>query len=272
MEYSTKEFRLHLQGSRLLIRSGLRINVGFLAIFMSSCLAASTVADTIDFGTETAIATFRSEGLVTLDGLGSWNGQPVSETNMPSESQRRLSATFDLFADEASTQHVWLRVSGVVSTQGASWFGGAFVNTILTSIDLDLRTSSASVGILGGDFGNANPGQSLLGNETGSVTETIGWVLSGDRLRTESNYQYGFAEYASVTGAVIQEGGGLFRLALGRSVGDISWSQSGLTAGYGVGNQYIESELLYSNAPVPALPAGLVLAGAGLFTCGRRRR
>ena len=52
---------------------------------------------TIQFDSSTLKASLESSGLYNLIGLGTWNGQPVSPTNMPDHDQRLLVADINLY-------------------------------------------------------------------------------------------------------------------------------------------------------------------------------
>ena len=219
--------------------------VGVLAAYFTTMLACPAV---LDLSNAVPLASYRCEGLVDISTLGSWNGAPVSQTNMPSEYHRLLGAYLDVFPDSSTS--VWLRVRDVISTQGSYWYGSAFTNTLMTRIDLHLTDGTAPIGITGANTDFCNPGQSLLGTLAGPVTSTLGWTLDSNALRTVAASDYGFAEYGWVTGAVIQEGGGLFRLDLSTVWSAVSWQSSSLTVTYGNGNQTVPSTLTFAAVPV----------------------
>lgn len=248
---------------------GSRKSMQVLAPLCASCfLVADADAGIIDFGGRVPLASFEVEDLVDISQLGSWNGAPVTPDNQPSAYHRRLHASLDFFSDETDASQVFLRVSNVVSTQGAWWGGSAFINTLLTSIDLALAAGDGEVGITGVNFDYANPGQSLLGTEVGAVESTLGWQYGTGRLSTASSWTYAFAEFGGVTGGTIQEGGGVFLLGLDHYASSLDWSAASLTLGYGLGNQFLVAQ----NTGVPAPAAALIALAAPMFATHRRRR
>jgi hypothetical protein len=69
---------------------GRAMSVGWIVVVAAVERAAS---DTVDFAGQNPVAEWHAEGLWNMEGLGTFNGQPLSETNQPSTSQRRLACS-----------------------------------------------------------------------------------------------------------------------------------------------------------------------------------
>lgn len=208
-------------------------------LFASLFITSFCFGDNVTF-TRPPLARFKVEGLVDISDLGSWNGEPVTEENQPNEYQRRLSCWIDFFGVPNQWPYeMYLRVSDVVSTQGAYWSGTSFYNTLLTRIKVDFEVENTDIVEVG--FNDANPNQAVLGNGEPPVpvSQTLGWTHTNNTLHTEDPWQYAFAEFGYVYGGVVQEGGGLFRLRLNSNYNEISWSESTITCVYGLENQEI---------------------------------
>ena len=115
--------------------------LGFARAALVVAVAAAAVqAAEKTFENDVHVATFRSAGLYDLVGLGTWNGQPLSDTNRPNDQQRYLAATIELYVDGAAPNVLYVRTTDVVTTLGAWWFGGAFVSVTQTGVRFSLPT------------------------------------------------------------------------------------------------------------------------------------
>lgn len=216
------------------------------------------------------VARYHVEGLYDMVGLGTWNGEPVSETNQPSPWQRRLAADVNLYRDLHDSRVLWIAINGIVTTQGANWWGSPAQDVQLTGIALSMRSGGSAVSAQGysGEF--ALDGQRVL-TESGSmpIESTPGYHLVGGggitRVQCDSGTDYGLTSFSWVSGLRVLTGGAVFRLTLDTDVVAIDWRSTGLTARYGVDHQFVEGVLV----PAPGVAGCVALFGA---LRARRRR
>lgn len=239
-------------------------------------LAASVAsAGVIDFSQYQQVGSYTSEGLYDLSGLGSWNGQPVSPTNKPSDHNRQLSATWNLFVNPAAHNELFIQVTDVITTNGAWWVGLAFENVSLTGLRFTLPHTELGTPSL--NSGYANAGELLFtGNheETIPLLTTPGYMLSalgGDTfsIHTASGADYAFGTWGYVDNAHRIMGGGVFDLTFDPGVDlllSVYFPGVKLDSIYGVGNQYIAAEWQPpdTEVPEPGTLCLMLLAGACL--------
>lgn len=215
------------------------------------------------------VAHYHLEGLYDMVGLSTWNGQPVTEDNQPSPWHRRLAADVSFYRDVGDSRTLWIAIDGIVTTQGANWWGSPAQDVQLTGIALSMRSADAVVlaQAYSGEF--ALEGQRVL-TESGAtpIESTPGYhLLVGGgitRVQCVSGTDYGLTSFSWVSGLRVLTGGAVFRLTLDTEVSAIDWQSTGLTARYGVDHQFVEGVLV----PGPGVAGSVALIGA----LRRRRR
>jgi hypothetical protein len=221
----------------------------------------------IDFSREDLVASFRIDGLYNLIGLGTWNGQPVSPTNMPSDNNRRLACTVNFYVLPSDKNILYIQVTDVLTTIGAFWFGTAFTNVTQTGVlfTLPLKNKNKIINSIDSfsiDF--ANPGETLIigaHHDTNSgetevaepLESTPGYIinvsLNGEFLiQTMNGAEYGFTSLCCIFGATRIRGGGVFQIIFDHSLNlahTVNFSLMTAEAQYGMGNQYIVGTRLF---------------------------
>lgn len=226
------------------------------------------------------LATFRSDGQYNLVGLGTWDGQPVSKTNMPDYYQRELAATFNFYVDPAALNVLYVQVANVLTTQNTYWLGQSFTNVTLTGLRV---TDTDPVMVQGFSNSFANPGQVRAydpgsGMEATEVLEmTPGHQLNSGinsfsiSTSTPGGYN-GFTSLVGITGASRIRGGGVFQLTFAPYINVAGFNFSGwnVAAEYGDANQFIDAP------PAPLVPEpaslGLLTGVSGLWLLFHHRR
>src|SRR4051794_24280524 len=179
----------------------------FLSCAPALFICAGLQAATIDLSSYPLLASFHSDGQYDLSGANTWNGQPVSPTNMPRFQQRELSERFNFFGDSMALNVMYVQVTDVSTTNGASWFGTAFDNVTLTGIR---ESNTDPVTVLGFSNAFANPGQILASggprSEVSSPLQTTpGYTLTQGSnqfwISTVNGADYGFTSLVNITGA-----------------------------------------------------------------------
>jgi hypothetical protein len=205
-------------------------------------------------------ATYQSSGLYNLVGLGTWNGQPLSPTNFPSDQNRLLEATINLYVSNSLPNDLFVQVTNVTTTVGAFWFGTAFDDVTQSGIEL-LFPSSLGAATLNSNY--ANPGEILANGLSGTevdspLSNTPGYSLTVTAdsylIATISGAEYGFTSLGDIHGAQRIRGGGLFDLQFAPSV-DVATSLSGIAVDSLYGdqgtNQAIPAVLTTAITPEP---------------------
>jgi hypothetical protein len=222
-------------------------------------------ASTLDVSGYPLLATFKSQGQYDLSGLGTWNGEPVTPTNMPSADNRYLAATFNFYGNPTALNVMYVQVSDVITTLGANWFGLAFTDVTLTGVRV---TNTDPVPVLGFSNSFANPGQVLAyGGATEStqpLQTTPGYQLdsSANSFWIHTSQQDAFDGFTSLTGiygATRIRGGGLFQLTFAPyiNVSGFSYSNWSVAAEYGDSNQFVAASLVPE--PSTCLPIASIL-------------
>jgi hypothetical protein len=209
-----------------------------------AALSGSAIADNLSFAPEMLRARSVLEGLLDISALQTWNGEPVSPTNQPSEYHRRLSVVCSIYESEALDGTHYVVISDVVTTQSAWWSGTIFIHTLMTGLSFSVPDASGlPIELEAVSFQHANIGQHLLdSNGETPVDETAGFVweatAAGAVIRTVNGANYSFAEYGSVTGVVITEGGGVMEITpVDPPAAD--WIGTVFHAEFGLGNQVL---------------------------------
>lgn len=236
--------------------------------------ALTGFSDTKTFDNYAELGSFASTGLYNLAGLGTWNGQPVTESNMPSDGNRTLLSTVNFFAQPTSKNILFVQVTNVATTFGASWFGIAFNNVTQTGVRVSFATmGNVSLGSpsFSNDFANPDETRAFGGatESTEPLTTTPGYGLTegGQNqflIQTINGADNGFTSLGGIHGASRIRGGGIFELTFGPDVDvfhDVDFASSTVESQYGTGNQYI----LAVPVPEPAFVT-IVLVGACCFS------
>jgi len=209
-----------------------------------AALSGTVRADNLSFAPEMLRARSVMEGLLDISALQTWNGEPVSPTNQPSEYHRRLSVVCSIYESEALDGTHYVVISNVVTTQGAWWSGTIFIHTLMTGFSFSVPDANGlPIELEAVSFQHANIGQHLLdSNGETPVDETAGFAwettAAGEVIRTVNGANYSFAEYGYVNGIVITEGGGVVEIApVDPPAAD--WVSTVFHAEFGLGNQML---------------------------------
>jgi len=235
------------------------------------------VADNLltSFEDNILVASFHTEGLYNLVGCGTWNGQPLSDENMPSDENRFLAATANFYVDRTAHNVLYVQVTDVTTTIGAFWWGLAFENVTQTGVAFTLPPRDGNSGVLSrfrsysGD--HANPGQILADGFVAQgyeepITYTPGYApeLIGDAMliHTTDRAEFGFTSLGGIYGARRLKGGGVFELTFDPAVklrDAVDWGAMKVQAEYGRSNQYIPDILLIPDYTPPTVDAFSVM-------------
>ena len=227
------------------------LNWRWFCLFYLAC-ATSVPATTITFDDYTPLLTVRTSGLFNLNGVDTWNGQPLSPTNMPNHDQRLLEATINFWANHNAPNVLFVQVTDVITTLNAFWFGTAFNNVTQTGIQFSLPPSLRYDQILFSS-GFANPGQvRAFGGSVESVepldTTPRYQFNNVDRnvfsITTVDDAQNGFTSLSNIHGASRIRGGGVFELTFDSSTNLFrrNFKHVIIESIYGSGNQYIGAQ------------------------------
>jgi len=237
---------------------------------MLACVI-SIRATTITFDGYTPLLSVRTSGLFNLNGVDTWNGQPLSPTNMPNHDQRLLEATVNFWANHNAPNVLFIQVTDVITTLNAFWFGTAFNNVTQTGVQFSLPPSLRHDQILfSSDF--ANPGQvRAFGGSVESIEPldtTPGYQFNDvDKnvfaITTINDAQNGFTSLFNIHGASRIRGGGVFQLTFDSSTNLFhrNFKHVTIESIYGSGNQYIGGQ---ANR-VPDGGSTLILLGVSIM-------
>ena len=250
--------------------SNVRFFVALSVVTIAATVSTPVSGAIVTPSEQARIATYQIEGLYDMVGLGSWNGQPVSETNQPSIWIRRLAANVSIYSDTNQSDRLWITVTNIITTQGAYWFGSPAYDVQLTGLGFQFNTPSTSAAVgtsYSGDFALA--GQSILTQAGGTPTDiTPGYamnVIGGTTwVRCANGTNYGMTNFGGVTGLTVLTGSAVFQLDLDQPVSSIDWSATSLVGRFGVDHQFVQAALV----PTPGVLALLALVGG----VPRRRR
>lgn len=250
-----------------------------LVIACSLSVGSFARAEVVILNESERLATWHVDGLWDLEGLGSWNGSPVSSTNMPSDGVRQLSADVSMYAVQGNSSQLFMRVHNVITTQGANWFGsdGFLGDHALTSVQVTLRSGSG-VNLLPSTISAeyAQEGQALLYGTSSStahadpLANTVGWTsaigVAGFGVNCAAfpaNAMVSYGLYWGPTSRI--RGGGVFLIDFGGvPLIDIDWNLSSASVGFGNQSQ------VFGGVLVPA--PGVFIPLLGGFGFHRRRR
>jgi hypothetical protein len=215
------------------------------------------------------VALYHIEGLYDMVGLGTWNGQPVSDSNQPSPSIRRLAADVSFYRDSENARGLWITVTGIVTTQGANWSGPPSRDIQLTGIGIDFSAGSGPSFATNLDGGFALDGQRILTSSGSTPADsTPGYALSTSGstswIRCASGTDFAMTNFSWVSGYTVLTGSAVFQVAVDQPISAIDWQGTSLRGRFGLDHQFIEAEL------VPG-PSGAVLL-LSVVGQGRRRR
>lgn len=221
---------------------------------------ASSQAEIFSPRSADLMAKYQIEGLYDMVGLGTWNGQPVSETNQPSLEQRRLAADVSLYSDPSRTDRLWITVTGIVTTQGAWWWGSPARDVQLTGIGLRFVSENLLVSgtSMSGDY--ALVGQRIL-TEAGSVETdlTPGYtmnVVNGiTQIQCANGTDYGMTNFGWVRGLTVLTNSAVFQVTLDRAVSSITWASTAVTGRFGVDHQLVSATLVPGPGPMVLIAA-----------------
>jgi hypothetical protein len=233
------------------------LGILLLLLFAPCLLTCSTIPVDAQL-----VASYESAGLYNLLGLGTWNGQPVSPTNTPSDLNRYLGATMNLSVANSSPNELFVQVSDVTTTIGAYWTGAAFENVTQSGVSIGFPSSlgSATLGLNYATFGESLA-NGLSGTEIdSSLTNTPGYGLAINRntyfIATTDGAELGLSSLNGIYGAERIHGGGVFALTFDASVDlrSINYSVVDVYSLYGANgtNQAIPGIFQQSIIPEPA--------------------
>jgi hypothetical protein len=230
------------------------------------------------------VGSYRSDGVYNLVGLGTWNGQPVSQTNRPTDFQAQLATTLNFYELAQNPNDLFLQVTGVVTTNGSYWSGLAFNDVSLTGIQFSLPTPSKSsfgTPTFSGQY--ANLGQVQFtgnGSMTVPLSDTPGYTLDalGNQtffIHTVNGAENAFGTWGYVYGATRIMGGGVFELNFPGNLGslsDVNFRAADVESVYGASNQFIPAVWEGPvNTPEPYLILPLAVGFLGLIGFRRQR-
>jgi hypothetical protein len=222
------------------------------------------------------LGSYHSDGVYNLVGLNTWNGQPVSDTNKPTDFEAQLATTINFYSDKQNRNLLFVQVTDVITTNGSFWTGSAFQNVSLTGIQFSLAIdSNKPVGTPSFSSQYANVGQVLFtgnGSETVPLNDTPGYVMDdfGNQtylIHTANGAEYAFGTWGFVNGATRIMGGGVFLLTFANNVHpdkDFDFPSSTVYSVYGIDNQFIQAN--FEGPPPKKVPEpdGLLLLAVGL--------
>jgi hypothetical protein len=221
---------------------------------------SATAPEALPFTTSDLVASFRVDGVYNLVGLGTWNGQPVTDTNRPTDFQAQLAATLNFFVPGATPNALYIQVSDVITTNNSTWWGTAFTNVTQTGVRFTLPSNVpdlASSATFSSAFANPSeellvPGAACSDMTVQPLSDTPGYTLdlTGDGaflINTASDIaEYGFVNFYCVWGGPVAtriRNGGIFQLTFpeGSNLRDaVAFNAMVASAEYGAGNQFIE--------------------------------
>lgn len=247
-------------------------------LLILTVLGGVVPAATLDFTRAyPLLASYKSTGQYNLGGLDTWNGQPVTLTNMPDYQNRLLSATFNLYRDATALNIMYIQITDVVTTRGAYWSGPAFNNVTLTGMRV---VNTDPVPVLGFSNAFANPGQLLAYGGSTESTQPLE-TTPGYQLDSTANSFWihtsnpaavnGFTSLGGIYGTSRIRGGGIFQLTFAPyiNVQGFSFQSWNVQSQYGDGNQFITAALVPEPSTYCVTGCSLVLLG---ITLKKRRQ
>jgi hypothetical protein len=263
-----------------------------LTVAISLLLVSVSYGDVITFDhAYRNLGSYTSNGLLNWDNSWTWNGQPTTETNRPTEYDLQLSTAVSLFTPLAHSNILYVDISDIVSTHLGLAIGATFNALTLTGISLEDDFFLNHPFIYSG--ANARAGEYLIGTDTGLcanstttlLNATPGWTstLNGNAVtvQTVSGATNGLTgSFGCVWGDYRIQGGALFALTFDEPVNlkRLDIGDLGISVSYGQGRQSINGVLQsesFPPGPPPSVPepATLILIGSGITAVliGKRR-
>ncbi len=262
---------------------GTLLSVVLLQAFFPCASRAQII--TFDTGYK-LLGSYSIQGLLAWDDTWTYNGQPTSPTNYPSDYELELSALVSLFTPVDQSNIVYVDVNNVVTTNFGSAYGAAFADLTLTGISLQGGFPLNGPFTYSGNY--ALPGESLMGTPSGvcadsqdtSLNNTPGWMATsaggGVLLQTANGVTDGLTKsWGCIYGDFRIIGGAVFALQFSDNTNlkRLDPDNLNISAIYGLGRQTIPGVLLEpSIVPEPSsaiLLATVILLGGSIFLKAR---
>lgn len=78
------------------------------------------------------LASYHVESVMTWDPVWTWNGQPTTDSNRPTDWQMRLAVDLIFYSDTATPGRLFLEVANVTTLQGVWTIGATYEASVLT--------------------------------------------------------------------------------------------------------------------------------------------
>ena len=237
-----------------------KLKLILLAVAAATIILGTANADVLAFENYSLLGSYRSDGLVDLGSIGTWNGKPISDTNKPNDYERQLAATLNFYSRRSDPNVLFLQVTDVVATHFGFAFGTAFTNITQTGVQFTLPTvRGINLGTPSFSSAFANPGQIRAfappDRSSEPLTTTPGFQLLRPAqnkflVQTISGAEFGFINTGwSVFGGSVNriEGGGVFELTFPERINlfrNVNFASATVDSEYGHGNQYIRAHVL----------------------------
>ena len=163
---------------------GARLLVTLSVFFLLSSYLKGTVVVSFDDPAYKKLGVYKVDGLMQWDNSWTYNGQPTSATNYPTNYELQLSATISLFTPVVHSNALFINIENVQGTHFGSAFGATFTALTLTGIQLQNQFIANQPFSYSGNF--AAPNEALQGTTSGlcgsstttPLTSTPGWAAT----------------------------------------------------------------------------------------------